>query len=69
MTYEKITIFLPSSIIQEVAKIKNELNISMNSIYQTAIAEYLEKTNRQKLRQEATEMIHEYENNLERREL
>ena len=69
MTYKKVTIFLPSSIIQEVAKIKNELNISMNSIYQTAIAEYLEKTNRQKLRQEATEMIHEYEDNLERREL
>lgn len=68
-THEKITIVLPTALIEEVAKIKKERNISINFLYQTAITEYVEKINRQKLRQEAQEMVREYENNLEMVEL
>lgn len=67
--HENVTIVLPSAVIQEMVKIKNELEISLNSLYQTAIEEYVEKINRQKLRQEAIEMIEEYKNNSERKEL
>ena len=45
----KITITLPMQIKQEVLRLKNDLNMSMNSIYQTAIEEYVKQKNREKL--------------------
>jgi hypothetical protein len=61
----KITITLPMQIKQEVLRLKNDLNMSMNSIYQTAIQEYVKQKNREKLRQEAQDMLEEYKNNSE----
>jgi hypothetical protein len=61
----KITITLPMQIKQEVLRLKNDLNMSMNSIYQTAIQEYVKQKNREKLRQEAQDMVEEYKNNSE----
>ena len=61
----KITITLPMQIKQEVLRLKNDLNMSMNSIYQTAIEEYVKQKNREKLRQEAQDMVEEYKNNPE----
>ena len=66
---EKITILLPTQIKQEVAKLKDDLKVSMNSIYQKAIEEYVKKINREKLRKEAQSMVNEYASNLEMIEL
>jgi post-segregation antitoxin (ccd killing protein) len=66
---EKVTITLPSHIKDEVFKLKEELHLSMNAIYQTAIAEYVEKKQREQLRKEAEAMVSEYKNNPEILEL
>lgn len=66
---EKVTITLPTQMKEEVAKLKEEMKISMNSIYQTAIQEYVKKKNREKLKLEASQMIEEYKTNPEMREL
>jgi len=61
----KITITLPMQIKQEVVRLKDDLKMSMNSIYQTAIQEYVKQKKREKLRQEAQDMVEEYKNNSE----
>lgn len=66
---EKITITIPTHIKEEVAKLKDDLKVSMNSIYQTAIQEYVKQKNREKLRAEALQMVDEYKNNPEMMEL
>ncbi|MEA1920222.1 MAG: hypothetical protein U9N52_10305 [Campylobacterota bacterium] len=66
---EKVTITLPSQIKNEVSKLKEELHLSMNAIYQTAIAEYVEKKRKERLQKEAHSMVEEYENNPEIKEL
>lgn len=68
-TQEKVTVVLPSLIKQEVVKLKDELKVSMNSIYQTAIVEYVEKKRREQIKKEALEMVSEYKNNPEMQEL
>jgi phage regulator Rha-like protein len=68
-TQEKVTVILPTLIKQEVVKLKDELKVSMNSIYQTAIAEYVEKKRREQIRREAMEMVSEYNDNPEMKEL
>ena len=50
---------------QEVLQLKDDLKMSMNSIYQTAIQEYVIQKKREKLRQEAKDMVEEYKNNSE----
>ena len=40
---EKVTFNLPSDIKEEVIKLKEAMNISLNTIYKTAILEYLQK--------------------------
>jgi metal-responsive CopG/Arc/MetJ family transcriptional regulator len=65
----KVTITLPIQIKQEVERLKYDLKVSMNSIYQTAIQEYIKQKNREKLRQEAKDMVKEYKNNPEMIEL
>lgn len=66
---EKVTIVLSSKIKEEVAKLKDEMKISMNSIYQTAIQEYVKQKKREKLRLEAFQMLEEYQTNPEMIEL
>lgn len=66
---EKVTITLPIQIKEEVAKLKDEMKISMNSIYLTAIQEYIKQKNREKLRLEALQMVEEYKTNPEMIEL
>jgi aspartate/methionine/tyrosine aminotransferase len=66
---EKVTVLLPHVLKEEVAKLKESLKLSMNTIYQTAIAEYVAKQKREQLRQEAREMLDEYQNNSEILEL
>jgi len=61
----KVTITLPLQIKQEVEQLKSDLKMSMNSIYQTAIQEYVKQKNREKLRKEAKDMIEEYKTNSE----
>ena len=61
----KVTITLPLQIKQEVEQLKSDLKMSMNSIYQTAIQEYVKQKNREKLRQEAKDMVEEYKTNSE----
>lgn len=69
MQQEKVTITLPTQIKDEVAKLKDEMKISMNSIYQTAIQEYIKKKNKERLRLEASLMVEEYKSNPEMIEL
>ena len=66
---EKVTITLPTQIKEEVVKLKDEMKVSMNSIYQTAIQEYVRQKNREKLRLEASAMVEEYKSNPEMIEL
>jgi predicted transcriptional regulator len=40
---EKVTFNIPSELKQEVVKLKNELNVSLNTIYNNAISEYVKK--------------------------
>ena len=66
---EKVTVVLPQILKDEVAQLKETLHISMNSIYQTAIAEYVAKKKREQLRKEAAIMVEEYQQNQELQEL
>ncbi len=66
---EKVTIKIPSQIKEEVVKLKSELKVSMNSIYQDAIQEYIKQKKKEKLRKEALEMVDEYKTNPEMIEL
>ncbi len=66
---EKVTILLPQLLKYEVAQLKESLQVSMNSIYQIAIAEYVSKKKREQLRIEALMMVDEYNQNLEILEL
>ena len=65
LAQEKITITIPSHIKKEVLKLKKELHLSMNAIYQKAITEYVEKQAAERLRQEAASMLEEYHTNPE----
>ena len=66
---EKVTVVLPQLLKNEVLQLKETLHVSMNSIYQTAIAEYVAKKKREQLREEAKMMLEEYSNNAEIQEL
>ncbi|MBD3794572.1 MAG: hypothetical protein IE881_01280 [Epsilonproteobacteria bacterium] len=68
-TQEKVTMILPKNLKQEVEELKKTLKISMNSIYQLAILEYVEKKKRESLRAEAEAMMKEYRSNSELLEL
>ena len=61
---EKVTILLPQILKHEVMQLKESLQVSMNSIYQIAIAEYIAKKKREQLRAEALMMVDEYNKNL-----
>ena len=60
---EKVTITIPCDMKTEIAKIKEDMKVSMNSIYQSAIKEYLTKKKRERLRKEAESMVSYYETN------
>jgi len=66
---DKVTVILNRELKEDVAKLKEQLHVSMNTIYQTAIEEYVAKKKSEKIRQEAKEMVNEYKNNLEMKEL
>ncbi len=66
---EKVTVVLPQVLKNEVLQLKKTLHISMNTIYQTAIAEYVAKQKKEQLRKEAMLMLEEYQNNPEIQEL
>jgi pantoate kinase len=66
---EKVTIILPKVLKDEVMQLKESLQVSMNSIYQMAIAEYIAKKKREQLRKEALMMVEEYHSNPELLEL
>ena len=66
---EKVTIVLPKILKDEVMQLKESLQLSMNSIYQMAIAEYVAKKKREQLRKEALIMVDEYNSNPELLEL
>jgi pantoate kinase len=66
---EKVTIILPKILKDEVMQLKESLQVSMNSIYQMAIAEYIAKKKREQLRKEALMMVEEYNSNPELLEL
>lgn len=68
-TQEKVTIILQRNLKQEVEELKKTLKISMNSIYQIAILEYVEKKKREALRAEAEAMMKEYRSDSELLEL
>lgn len=66
---EKVTVVLPQLLKNDVLHLKETLHVSMNTIYQTAIAEYVAKKKREQLREEAKMMLDEYSNNPEIQEL
>lgn len=66
---EKVTILLPQILKHEVVQLKESLQISMNAIYQIAIAEYVAKKKREQLKAEALMMVDEYNKNPEILEL
>lgn len=66
---EKVTVVLPKNLKHDVEELKKTLKISMNSIYQLAIAEYVDKKRRESLREEALLMVKEYNANPELLEL
>ncbi len=66
---EKVTVLLPRFMKQEVMQLKESLHVSMNSIYQIAISEYIAKKKREQLRAEALMMVDEYNENPEILEL
>ena len=68
-TQEKVTVVLSQSLKDEVSRLKQEMHTSMNTIYQTAIAEYVTRKKREKLRAEATSMLEEYQSNPEYAEI
>ncbi|NKQ41640.1 MAG: hypothetical protein HF962_08745 [Sulfurovum sp.] len=65
----KVTVVLPQLLKNEVLQLKETLHVSMNTIYQTAIAEYVAKKKREQLRAEAKMMLDEYSSNPEIQEL
>ena len=67
-TQEKVTVVLPQVLKNDVLQLKDKLKVSMNSIYQTAIAEYVAKIKREQLRKEAAMMVDEYRKNPEIKE-
>jgi len=66
---EKVTVVLPQLLKNEVLQLKETLHVSMNTIYQTAIAEYVAKKKKEQLRAEAKMMLDEYTQNPEMQEL
>lgn len=64
----KVTIMVPNQIKEDVLRLKKDLKVSMNSIYNTAIQEYVKQKDREKLQKEALSMVSEYENNQEIKE-
>lgn len=42
-SYEKVSFNLPSEIKSEVVKLKETMHVSLNTIYKTAIAEYVQR--------------------------
>ena len=42
-TYEKVSFNLPTDIKSEVVKLKDSMKVSLNTIYKTAIVEYIER--------------------------
>ena len=42
-TNEKVTFNLPSDLKDELAKLKETLNVSFNTLYKTAISEYIQR--------------------------
>jgi len=42
-TYEKVSFNLPSDMKSEVVKLKETMHVSLNTIYKTAIAEYVQR--------------------------
>ena len=42
-TYVKVSFNLPTEIKSEVVKLKDTMKVSLNTIYKTAIAEYVER--------------------------
>jgi len=43
ISYEKVSFNLPSDIKSEVIKLKETMHVSLNTIYKTAIAEYVQR--------------------------
>lgn len=43
ITYEKVSFNLPSDVKSEVLKLKETLHVSLNTIYKTAISEYVQR--------------------------
>jgi len=43
IAYEKVSFNLPSDIKSEVVKLKETMHVSLNTIYKTAIAEYVQR--------------------------
>jgi len=43
ISYEKVSFNLPSDIKSEVVKLKETMHVSLNTIYKTAIAEYVQR--------------------------
>jgi len=68
-TQEKVTVVLPKALKDEVVELKEVLQISMNAIYQNAIAQYVAQKKREQLRQEAKMMLEEYRTNPEIQEI
>jgi hypothetical protein len=50
---EKVTFNIPSDLKQEVVKLKDELKVSLNTIYKNAISEYIKKQELKKWEQGA----------------
>lgn len=68
-TQKKITLILPPEIKEEVLLLKKELKTSMNSIFLQAIENFLKTQRDKKLRLEAKQMVKEYQENPELKEL
>lgn len=68
-TQKKITLILPPEIKEEVLLLKKELKTSMNSIFLQAIENFLKTQRDKKLRLEAKQMVQEYQENPELKEL
>ncbi|NOQ31616.1 MAG: hypothetical protein GQ570_10890 [Helicobacteraceae bacterium] len=43
ISYEKVSFNLPSDIKSEVVKLKETMHVSLNTIYKTAISEYVQR--------------------------
>jgi len=65
----KITVQIPSSLKEDVSLLKKSMGVSMNTIYNEAISEYIAKKKQEQLQKEAQEMLKEYKSNPEILEL